>query len=64
MHPQSHNWNWTRACSQESTRVIRVLLLPKDAKSKGSIRYLNEADRCKPKSQRYMSHVDEFFSVK
>ncbi|WP_339855097.1 hypothetical protein [uncultured Nisaea sp.] len=55
---------WAEACTQECTRFIRVLLLPKEIKGKSSIRYLNEADRRKPKSQRYKSYVDELLSLK
>lgn len=54
---------WAKACSEERTRFIRVLLLPKDLKGKSSIRYLNDADRQKPKSQRYKSYVDELLSL-
>ncbi|UUX50013.1 hypothetical protein NUH88_21815 [Nisaea acidiphila] len=55
---------WANACTEECTTFIRVLLLPKDLKGKSSIRYLNEADRQKPKSQRYKSYVDELLSLK
>lgn len=55
---------WAEACTEECTRFIRVLLLPKEVKGKSSIRYLNEADRRKPKSQRYKSYVDELLSPK
>ncbi|WP_420405109.1 cupin domain-containing protein [Nisaea sp.] len=55
---------WASACTDECTRFIRVLLLPKELKGKSSIRYLNEADRRKPKSQRYKSYVDELLSLK
>lgn len=54
---------WAEACTQEYTRFIRVLLLPKELKGKSSIHYLNEADRQRPKSQRYKSYVDELLSL-
>lgn len=51
------------ACKEVCTRFVRVMILPKDTKGKSSIHYVNEADREKPKSQRYKGYVDELIEL-
>ena len=40
------------------TRFVRVLILPRTLIGKSSIRYVNEEDKDKPKSQQYRVYVD------
>ena len=40
------------------TRFVRVLILPRALIGKSSIRYVNEEDKDKPKSQQYRVYVD------
>jgi hypothetical protein len=40
------------------TRFVRVLILPRTLIGKSSIRYVNEEDKNKPKSQQYRVYVD------
>lgn len=42
---------------------VRVMLLPRRLKGQSSIRYVNEADQAKPKSQRYTVFVDAFIDL-
>ena len=44
---------FAQADEQQSTRFIRAMVLPKQLLSQSSIRYVNDADQAKPKSQTY-----------
>ncbi len=44
---------FAQADDQQSTRFIRAMVLPKQLLSQSSIRYVNEEDQAKPKSQTY-----------
>jgi hypothetical protein len=43
---------------ERPTRFVRVLILPRTLIGKSSIRYVNEEDKDKPKSQQYRVYVD------
>jgi hypothetical protein len=43
---------------ERATRFVRVLILPRTLIGKTSIRYVNEEDKAKPKSQQYRVYVD------
>lgn len=48
-----------KACSEQCTKFVRVMVLPAELRGKSSIQYLNPDDIDKPKSQRYQHYVDE-----
>lgn len=50
---------FAQASELECTRFVRVMVLPAELRGKSSIRYVNEEDLEKPKSQRYQGYVDE-----
>jgi hypothetical protein len=50
---------FAQACEEQCTTFVRVMVLPAELKGKSSIRYVNEEDLEKPKSQRYKGYVDE-----
>ena len=54
---------FAQADEAEPTRFIRVMILPRALKGRSSIRYVNEEDRDKPKSQTYRGYVDEFIAL-
>jgi len=43
---------------ERATRFVRVLILPRALIGKGSIQYVNEDDKAKPKTQQYRVYVD------
>jgi hypothetical protein len=49
---------FAQAAPDRSSRFIRVMILPRALLGKSSIRYVDEADRDKPKSQTYKIFVD------
>jgi hypothetical protein len=49
---------FAEAASDRPSRFIRVMILPRSLLGKSSIRYVNEADRDKPRSQTYKIFVD------
>jgi hypothetical protein len=49
---------FAQAASDRATRFIRVMLLPRELIGKSSIRYINEDDKSRPKSQSYKIFVD------
>ena len=51
---------FAQAADQGCTCFVRVMVLPSELKGKSSIRYVNDEDRDKPKSQRYKGFVDEY----
>lgn len=51
---------FAQAAEQGCTCFVRVMILPSELKGKSSIRYVNDEDQDKPKSQRYKGYVDEF----
>lgn len=48
-----------KACSEQCTKFVRVMVLPAELRGKSSIQYVNPDDIDKPKSQRYQHYVDE-----
>jgi hypothetical protein len=49
---------FAQAAMDRGAKFIRVMILPRALLGKSSIRYLNEADKDKPKSQKYQVFVD------
>jgi hypothetical protein len=49
---------FAQAANDRPSRFIRVMILPRALLGKSSIRYVNEADRDKPRSQKYTIFVD------
>jgi hypothetical protein len=49
---------FAQAAPDRASRFIRVMVLPRTLLGKSSIRYVDEADRDKPKSQTYKVFVD------
>ena len=49
---------FAQAGADRSSRFIRVMMLPRTLLGKSSIRYVNDADRDKPRSQSYKIFVD------
>jgi hypothetical protein len=43
---------------ERATRFVRVMILPRALIGKSSIRYVNEEDKAKPKTQQYRVFVD------
>jgi len=54
---------FAQADAAEATRFIRVMILPRALRGQSSIRYVNDEDRDKPKSQTYRGYVDEFIEL-
>lgn len=54
---------FAQADETEPTRFIRVMILPRALKGQSSIRYVNDADKEKPKSQTYRGYSDEFIEL-
>ena len=48
-----------RAVSEGPAAFVRVMVLPRDMLGRSSIQYVRDADRDRPKSQRYEVFVDE-----
>jgi quercetin dioxygenase-like cupin family protein len=48
-----------RASASESTRFVRVMILPRELRGKPSIRYVKAEDQDKPKTQQYQVFCDE-----
>ena len=49
---------FAQAAADRQTRFIRTMILPRALLGKSSIRYVNDADRDRPKSQQYKIFVD------
>jgi hypothetical protein len=49
---------FAQAAANRSSRFIRVMILPRTLLGKSSIRYVNEVDKDKPRSQSYKIFVD------
>ena len=49
---------FAQAAADRQTRFIRTMILPRALLGKSSIRYVNDADRDRPKSQQYKVFVD------
>lgn len=54
---------FAQADETEPTRFIRVMILPRALKGQSSIRYVNDADKDKPKSQSYRGYSDVFIEL-
>jgi hypothetical protein len=54
---------FAQADDTQATRFIRVMILPRALKGQSSIRYVNDEDRDKPKSQKYRGYADEFIAL-
>ncbi len=54
---------YAEASKTELTAFIRVMILPRRLQGKSSIRYVNEEDTDKPKTQTYTMFVDEPIDV-
>jgi quercetin dioxygenase-like cupin family protein len=48
-----------RASPRETTAFLRVMVLPRALVGKSSIRYVDEADKDKPRVQRYQIYIDQ-----
>ena len=51
---------FAQAAAEAPMRFIRVMILPRALKGERSIRYVDGADRDKPKRQTYKIYIDEF----
>ena len=49
---------FAQASPDKPSRFIRVMILPRELVGKSSIRYVNEEDKAKPKSQQYKIYAD------
>jgi hypothetical protein len=49
---------FAQAAADKNSRFIRVMILPRELTGKSSIRYVNEEDKAKPKSQQYKVYAD------
>jgi hypothetical protein len=49
---------FAQASSDNPSRFIRVMILPRELAGKSSIQYVNEEDKAKPKSQSYKIYAD------
>jgi len=49
---------FAQASPDKPSRFIRVMILPRELVGKSSIRYVNESDNAKPKSQQYKIYAD------
>jgi hypothetical protein len=54
---------FAQADADMPTRFVRVMILPRALKGKSSIRYVNDEDKDKPKTQQYRGYVDEFIAL-
>jgi len=54
---------FAQAGPEAAMRFIRVMILPRDLKGERSIRYVDDADRDKPKRQTYKIYVDQFVDL-
>lgn len=54
---------YAEASKTEETSFIRAMVLPRVLKGQTSIRYVNEEDEDKPKTQHYTRYVDEFVEL-
>jgi quercetin dioxygenase-like cupin family protein len=50
---------FAQAAADRPSRFIRVMILPRELIGKSSIRYVDEADKDKPRSQQYKIFVDD-----
>lgn len=53
---------FAQADKEKPTRFIRALVLPAQLQGQSSIRYVNEADQAKPKTQSYRVFAEELLS--
>ena len=51
---------FAQAAAEAPMRFIRVMILPRALKGERSVRYVDDADRDKPKRQSYKIYIDEF----
>ena len=49
---------FAQAASDRPSRFIRVMILPRELMGKSSLQYVNEADKSKPRVQRYKILAD------
>jgi hypothetical protein len=49
---------FAQAASDNRSRFIRVMILPRELAGKSSIQYVNDEDKAKPKSQEYKIYAD------
>ena len=54
---------YAQASASELTSFVRAMLLPRALKGQTSIRYVEEEDAEKPKTQEYTRYVDEFVEL-
>ncbi|MDP6473585.1 MAG: hypothetical protein QF666_01160 [Alphaproteobacteria bacterium] len=54
---------FAQAAAAAPMRFIRVMILPRALKGERSIRYVDDADRDKPKRQTYRIYIDEFVEL-
>lgn len=54
---------YAQASASELTSFVRVMVLPRALKGQTSIRYVEEEDAGKPKTQEYTRYVDEFIKI-
>ncbi len=54
---------FAQAAAEVPMRFIRVMILPRALKGERSIRYVDDADRDKPKRQSYKIYIDEFVEL-
>ena len=54
---------FAQAAADAPMRFIRVMILPRALKGERSIRYVDDADRDKPKRQTYKIYIDEFVDL-
>src|SRR5262245_52072439 len=49
---------FAQAARDKPSRFIRVMILPRELQGKGSIQYVNDDDKARPKSQQYKIYAD------
>ena len=54
---------FAQAAAEAPMRFIRVMILPRALKGERSVRYVDDADRDKPKRQSYKIYIDEFVEL-
>ncbi len=54
---------YAQASTSELTSFVRAMVLPRALKGQTSIRYVDEKDADKPKTQKYTRYVDEFIEL-
>ena len=54
---------FAEAAAAAPMRFIRGMILPRALKGERSIRYVEDADRDKPKRQTYKIYIDEFVAL-